>query len=304
MAMHKEHWIYLKDIKLTNSISATAVRFDISSQALGKSIRSLENELGFTLLNRSHTGVSLTDEAEKALSLATAFFAELDKIKEETASDESKIGAISLPMAPGMSNQYFAEILLQYQNLFPHIQISIAEYPLSEIIAKLQSHELNFAIVSLIYYNDALLPTYPFPADLSLIPFDSRRLVATVSKSSPLAAKRSLSIADLVDYPFIMASTNQQLDASLASIFPQLSLPIPKKIILESNTVSIYNQVVAFNYVTLTFKNWDDMGPSIMSHIKKIPLKENLKMKMCYLIRAKDNIENLVVPAAHLNYLR
>lgn len=88
--MRTEQLEYLIDIVKTGSINKTAQHFFISQQAVSSSIRQLEHELGYPLLNRSTTGVSLTqygriavDYARQTLLLRSALFKQLAQADTE-----------------------------------------------------------------------------------------------------------------------------------------------------------------------------------------------------------------------------
>lgn len=63
--MKLEQLRYLCDIEQTKSLSKTSSRFFISPQALSKSMQQLENEVGASLLIRSPSGMTLTDEGKR-----------------------------------------------------------------------------------------------------------------------------------------------------------------------------------------------------------------------------------------------
>ena len=61
---------YLTDLAITNSMNLTAKRMFITQQAVSDSIKRLEQELGCTLLNRSKTGISFTEDGKVILEHA------------------------------------------------------------------------------------------------------------------------------------------------------------------------------------------------------------------------------------------
>ena len=78
--MHSDQLLYLIDIAKTNSINATAKRMFSSQQAVSESIKHLENELNCTILNRSKTGVSLTDDGKYVLAHAIDMIAQYNTL--------------------------------------------------------------------------------------------------------------------------------------------------------------------------------------------------------------------------------
>ena len=62
--MQFEQLEYFIEVVKAGSINAASKKVYISQQNLNKSLHSLENELGFDILNRTHRGVSLTEEGK------------------------------------------------------------------------------------------------------------------------------------------------------------------------------------------------------------------------------------------------
>ena len=81
--MRIEQLRYLSDIQYTHSITKTAARFYISQQSLSNNLKQLEVELDMPLLERSTSGVKLTDEAMDLLAISDHFLASYDKFVED-----------------------------------------------------------------------------------------------------------------------------------------------------------------------------------------------------------------------------
>ena len=78
--MRLEQLKCLLDIAHTGSITNTAQRLFISQQAVSKSIKQLERELGLELLIRTKTGVTLTDAGEEVVRYAENMLLEGEKL--------------------------------------------------------------------------------------------------------------------------------------------------------------------------------------------------------------------------------
>ena len=88
--MHSDQLLYLIDISKTNSINATAKRMFSSQQAVSESIKHLEAELNCTILNRSKTGVELTDDGKYVLSYATTMIEQYNFLRHHFQSNNQK----------------------------------------------------------------------------------------------------------------------------------------------------------------------------------------------------------------------
>lgn len=81
--MRLEQLKCLADIAQTGSITNTAQRLFITQQAVSKSIKQLENELGIEILLRSNTGVSITEIGQEAVAFAQKVLAEEAILQEK-----------------------------------------------------------------------------------------------------------------------------------------------------------------------------------------------------------------------------
>ena len=67
--MRMEYLRYLLEIERHHSISAAAQYLYLSQTTLSATVRRIEEELGFSIFSRTHSGVQATAEGEEALSL-------------------------------------------------------------------------------------------------------------------------------------------------------------------------------------------------------------------------------------------
>lgn len=87
--MRLEQLKCLVDIAQTGSISSTAQRLYVTQQAVSKSIKQLEQELGIEILIRTNMGVRLTPIGQKVMEFARRVLDEEEQLRQEI--QESKI---------------------------------------------------------------------------------------------------------------------------------------------------------------------------------------------------------------------
>ena len=81
--MQLEQFEYFIEVVKAGSINAASKNVYISQQNLNKSLHSLENELGFEILNRTRRGISLTEEGEIFFNVAQAIMARFAQMEEQ-----------------------------------------------------------------------------------------------------------------------------------------------------------------------------------------------------------------------------
>lgn len=122
----------------------------ITQPALSRSIKELERELGFTLLQRSYKGMALTDEGKRIIRHANLVVESIRRLQIEAASiQDAALGAVSIgvtsltAMLDGVD-----ESILAFRRKYPRVKITITDLRPSQILHRLRDGSLDFAITS------------------------------------------------------------------------------------------------------------------------------------------------------------
>ena len=105
--MRLEQLKCLLDVAHTGSITNTAQRLFISQQAVSKSIKQLERELGLELLIRTKSGVTLTNAGEEVVRYAENMLNEGEKLLarvEELKHSNKKESIIDISSTSAVTN--------------------------------------------------------------------------------------------------------------------------------------------------------------------------------------------------------
>ena len=78
--MKIEQLEFLIEVVKAGSINAASKKIFISQQSLNQSLRNLEDEIGFDVLNRTKKGVTLTERGREVFSAAQAIVARYDQM--------------------------------------------------------------------------------------------------------------------------------------------------------------------------------------------------------------------------------
>ncbi len=142
---------YLADLAITNSMNVTAKRMFITQQAVSDSIKRLEQELGCTLLTRSKTGISFTEDGKVILQHAQKILKQHDNITQYLQEKYSKgytHGKLLIGAGPVANETILPELLFRMHNNFPNISIHVAGNSVDTIIRLLKDGELDFILFS------------------------------------------------------------------------------------------------------------------------------------------------------------
>lgn len=187
---------YLIEISKNSSMSAASEKLHMSPQALSTSIKKLEDELGFSLLYRSHKGIALTSDGKWLVHEATIF---LDKINERQKLHYNQqpntphIGKLNIFINySGINNNILGQLICSLLDKEPELVINLQETSKSHIIEKVLSNDEEFGFIFQTTYNDVF--TENIPDGLIFEPYLDGNLVFSVSEQSECAKFNSISL--------------------------------------------------------------------------------------------------------------
>jgi len=183
---------YVVAIAETGTFTAAAERCHVAQSALSHQISSLERQLKAQLFQRSSRSVRLTEAGQSLLPAARRVLGEMASIRSELrAIDPVARGPLRIGTSQTAARVLnLPQILVDYDQKYPHVEVSVASRPGSELISGLRSAELDIAL--------AALDGTALPPDVRFIPFGRREpLVAVVSCDHPLARRTSAQLREL-----------------------------------------------------------------------------------------------------------
>lgn len=194
---------YLIEISKHSSMSSASESLHISPQALSMSIKKLEEELGFSLLNRSFKGIILTSDGEWLVNEAKNF---LNKIEERKLLHRNKVphshhsGNLDVFINySGINNNILGQFICSLLEKEPDLTINLQEISKDQIINKVISNDSEFGFIFRTTYNGAF--TDMLPSGIIFDPYLNGNLVLSTSQQSECAKFKSISIKKAVQKP-------------------------------------------------------------------------------------------------------
>ncbi|MFD7227654.1 LysR family transcriptional regulator [Streptomyces sp. NPDC059881] len=194
--MQFQQLVYFVAVAETLHFTQAAERVHVSQPSLSQQIRALEKELGAELFSRARGNVALTDAGETLLPLARRILADADTARHEVQElAQLRRGRIRLGATPSVCTGLLPDVLRQFHDLHPGIELLIEESGSHDLVRELARGALDLALVVL------PLPT-PSPA-LTTVELLQEDLVVVSSAAAP-APRRPVRIADLEGEPLVM----------------------------------------------------------------------------------------------------
>ncbi|MCX5842868.1 MAG: selenium metabolism-associated LysR family transcriptional regulator [Deltaproteobacteria bacterium] len=179
----------------TGSFTKAAGRFFLSQPSLTKQIQNLEAAAGTRLVNRGSAGISLTPEgqilydyAKRILRLREDAKDRIERIKEQEAG-HIYISASTIP-----ATYMLPRLLSLLKITSPDIQVHIQTHDSEETLQIVLNDEAEFGFIGKEPVNKKLVVNRLW----------QDRLVLAVSIKHPLAKRGSVTVKELIEFPFIV----------------------------------------------------------------------------------------------------
>lgn len=193
------------------SLSAASEQLHISVQTLSSSIKSLENELNLTLLERSSKGVIMTKEGLEVVQATQHFLEDMYKIRFKNENPQLMVlnNPLKLYVHAKMYELFVPRIICELKKNLPSIAISTYKLTVRELDDKLKTHQAPFALT----FQMVLDGKTDTPDDFDFYPLFECKFVGIAQNNFPLTSINTISIKKLLKYPIIIYEDENKSDA-------------------------------------------------------------------------------------------
>lgn len=192
------------------SFSKAAEVLHISQPSLSTSIKNLERELGFQLIERNTRNIKLTEAGEVLYKRAIQLLHEMEIVKKEM--DEVKLvgkGELLIGMIES-AKHWMPKVIHTYHAKFPNVDIKLTEVlsgnNVKNTLRKYEAH----AIITNQLINEE---------DVHTIPLYKEKLVLVLHESHPMVKKSSIELKNLENQPFIISAKGFQTRENILRAF-------------------------------------------------------------------------------------
>ena len=192
------------EVARLSSFSRAAEKRFRTQPAISSQIRSLEEEVGARLLDRSGGKVSMTasgklflkfaEETLDARKAATTAIAETERVPK---------GEIVVGANEGTCLHILPEVFAHFKKQYPDVSVSIRRADYSKVLESVIDNSVDFGVVSLPVTDNRLTAVLIHRDDLVLI----------VPPRHPLARLKSAKAEDIAQYPLVMPKAGHTRDA-------------------------------------------------------------------------------------------
>lgn len=199
--MELRHLRYFVAVAEQLSFRGAAERLHMAQPPLSAQIKSLEDELGVRLLDRTTRKVSLTHAGRVFLEEARGVLEASVKAEQLTReADRGLAGTLRLGVIAPSANAWLAAILRRFRAKYPGVQLSLFDLTTTEQLRRLRMGELDAGL---------LRPPVGFP-ELDYQFVDESRQVLALPAGHPLARKRKLDWKDFHNAEMVLIEPSAQ----------------------------------------------------------------------------------------------
>src|SRR5882672_9490377 len=142
--MELRHLRYFVAVAEELNFRGAAERLHMAQPPLSAQIKSLEDELGVRLFDRTTRKVSLTPPGRVFLEEARAVLAASAKAEQRTREAEQGLaGTLRVGLIAPAANARLAAILRRFRQKFPAVQLSLFDLTSTEQLRRLEAGELD-----------------------------------------------------------------------------------------------------------------------------------------------------------------
>ncbi len=236
-----QHFLAVVDL---GNFHRAAEKVNLTQQAVSKSVRQLENQLGVRLLDRNRQSVSPTPFGELLLPHARAVDSEIRQFMRSLNAqlgidqDVVRIGATPTPI-----QELLPKAIQRTLNRRPKQRFHIERGHFDRLARSLLSGDV-----------DIVVSTEPESKPDPLIEMEELLQdtnVVIVRRGHPLSAKASVKPLDLLDYSWITIVNLEKAEVELKRIFkdPKLKSPVPT--IVSGSIVFAVNWLLETEFISI-----------------------------------------------------
>lgn len=193
MMILNRYEIFLKVAELGN-ITRTAEALHYTQAGISHAISALEKEAGVTLLVRSSTGVSLTENGRRLLGPVQKLVNEQRSLSQTIHEMNHVVaGTLRIGTFTSVSARWLPHMIRGFRQKYPEVDFELLAGDYNEITDSILSGKVDCGFLS-----------SPVHRDFMFTPLYDDPMLVFMSKDHPFTAKESLTLAEVKKEPLIM----------------------------------------------------------------------------------------------------
>jgi DNA-binding transcriptional LysR family regulator len=232
----------------TGSMGKAASALNMSQPAVSKAIAYLESTLGVRLLDRSRQGVEPTPYGRALIKRGVAMFDELRQGVQDIASlADPTVGEIRMGGSEHTISAIYAPVVHRFSGQYPRMSFHVIVGDLRTMSRELDARRIDF-VVSRMYG--------PPSEEQSVEVLFEDPLVIVTGSNNPLARRRKIELAELLDQPWTLQPRENNFGAFAMDALLAAGLA-PPRITIATTSSNLRGEMLATDrYLTMVPRYW------------------------------------------------
>ena len=177
------------------SMTRAAQQMHLTISALSMLVRTLEEELGVRLFERTTRRMELTEAGRQFMPAVRDVFLALDSgVQTLQEGKRRKSERLTLATSPLLAGTVVPAVIAKFREQFPNVDVTLADVPVDQVVSQVRESKADFGICTA----DAAL------TDLIAQVLYQDTLMLACSPDHPMAERAQATWSDLIDQPLIL----------------------------------------------------------------------------------------------------
>ena len=197
------------------SFTKAAKKLFLSQPALSKSIRTLEEDLGTKLFERSAYGLEVTEAGNLVYKYSKAAIEYYnDRIAEMRTAISPQKNILRIGIPPSAGTIFFSKLVYRFGLEHPQFDIQVTDISSRNASAMVQSDMLDLGVVLLPFEDEATNVKCVYSSEAALV----------VPEEHPLASREQVAFKELEGLPFLSVNEEYQFYDLVLSKFKEAGI--------------------------------------------------------------------------------
>ncbi|MDD4601108.1 HTH-type transcriptional regulator GltC [bioreactor metagenome] len=194
--MDIRHLEYFSEVARQRSFTKAAEVLHITQPTISKMIKTLEEELGVTLISRAAKQIELTDAGQAVFSQAQHVLSAFHNLTSELSDVMNiKRGLIRIGLPPIASSSIFPRVMGEFNKVYPEINLELIEVGSKMVERGVEDGTLDIGVVCNLPNKEGIFEMFSFIKD---------PLMVIVHPDNPLAKQKQVDFTELKDESFVL----------------------------------------------------------------------------------------------------
>lgn len=240
---------YIVKIAELGSVNEAAKHLFITQPSLSNAVKELEQEMGIQIFQRTQKGMILTSDGIAFLAYARQILEQVELMEEKYKGTRTRRRLFSVSAQHyAFAVHAFVQLIKMYEK--NEYEFTFRETQTNNIIEDVSSLQSELGILYLNNFNEQVIRKLLKEKQLTFFPLFIAHPHVFVSKKNPLVGKKTVTLKDLEDFPYLSFEQGQSNSFYFSEEI--LSTRYHKKSIRVSDRATLFNFLIGVDGYTIS----------------------------------------------------